>query len=332
MWATSRPPVFALTHFPEIGICLPFSLTIERLVSVLGMRLMRYLPLVLVALAAGCLGCGGLDSIPSYRRAQTAVAPPREPEPQRYVALDVAVIECPYGDPFLDEELWQRGDEHIDFDVQPILEENGLRVCRIGGLLPARLQALLTSPRSCSRPRRLRADLDKPTPVLVNARHPHLAIQYRDGDKARDIQLDQAQCLFEIIPGQGEDDGLKLRFRSRLRYGKALIETKVANDPGRELHWTMEHTEPTEELPALTWEMPIRPDEFLVLGTRLDRPGTFGHACFICPEKSKRTQTVLVLKASSVYGAESRDSAGESLEQAPPLAAQASLTAREHGR
>lgn len=293
---------------------------------------MRYLPAVLVALAAGCLGCGGLDSLPSYRRSQPPPAPPQETEPQRYVALDMAVIECPYGDPFLEDELWQRGDEHVDLDVQPILEENGLRVCRIGGVLPARLQALLISPRSCSPPRRLRADLDKPTPVLVNSRHPHLAIQYRDGDKAREIQFDQAQCLFEIIPSRDEDDGLKLRFRSRLRHGRALIETKVANDPGGELHWTKEPGEPTEDLPALTWELPIRPDEFLVLGTRLDRPGTFGHACFINSGGAKRIQTVLVLRASSVCGAESAEPSGDTRKQSPPLAAQASLTAREHGR
>jgi hypothetical protein len=287
---------------------------------------MRYLPAVLVALAMGGVGCGGLDSVSSYSRVQPP-PPPQEADQQQYIAVDVAFIECPYGDRFLDEELWQHGDEHIDLDVQPVLEENGLRVCRIGGQMPARLQALLTSPKSCSRPRRLRADLDKPTSILVGEKLPHLAIQYRDGDKARDIQLAQAQCLFEIIPIQSEE-GLRLRFQSRLRHGQPLLETKVANDPGGSLRWTMGHKEPIEELPALTWELPIRPDEFIVVGTRLDRTGTFGQACFLSGDKANRKQTVLVLRASGVYGGEPLEPLDEASKQAPPLAAQASLTAR----
>ena len=289
---------------------------------------MRYLPVLLLALAAGGVGCGGLDSIPSYGRVPSSPVP-REAELQQYIAVDVAFIECPYGDRFLAEELWQRGDEHIDLDVQPVLEENGLRVCRMGGVLPDRLQALLSSPRTCTQPRRLRADLGEPTPVLVGSKHPYLAIQYRDGNKARDIQLAQAQCLFDITPIKGEDDILRLRFRSRLRHGRPLIETKVANEPGGSLRWSMEKSEPTEELPAVTWELPVRPDEFIVIGTRLDRTGTFGQACFLSPEKANRKQTVLVLRASGVQGGEPPEAEEETSKRAPALAAQASLTA--HG-
>ena len=143
---------------------------------------MRYLSAILVAVAASSVGCGGLDAVTSYRRTPPPVAPAREIQTQQLVALDVAVVECPYGDRYLEEELWQGGDEHIDLDVQPILEENGLRVCRIGGVLPARLQALLSSPRSCAQPRRLRTEFDKATPILVNTKHPHLEIQ---GDRHR---------------------------------------------------------------------------------------------------------------------------------------------------
>jgi hypothetical protein len=285
---------------------------------------MRYLPVLLLALAGG-VGCGGLDSVRSYGRVPTPPVP-REAELQQYIAVDVAFIECPCGDRFLDEELWQLGDEHVDLDVQPILEENGLRVCRMGGLLPARLQALLSSPRTCVQPRRLRADVDKPTAVLVGRRHPHLEIQYRDGTKARDIEVAQAQCLFDITPTTGDDDALRLRFAARVRHGHALLETKVANEPGGELHWSMEKGEPTEELPALTWELPIRPDEFIVIGTRLDRTGTFGQACFLSPEKADRMQTVLVLRASGVQGGAPSDSESKTPKRAPALAAQASLT------
>lgn len=288
---------------------------------------MRFLPVLLLALAGG-VGCGGLDSVPSYRRVPSPPVP-QEAELQQYVAVDVAFIECPYGDHFLDEELWQCGDEHVDLDVQPTLEENGLRVCRIGGLLPARLQALLTSPRTCTQPRRLRANLDEPTAVLAGPRHPYLTIQYRDGSKARDIEVAQAQCLFDIVPVMGDDDTIRLRFRSRLRHGHALLETKVANEPGGSLRWSMEKSEPTEELPALTWELPIRADEFIVVGARRDRTGTFGQACFLFPEKGNRKQTVLVLRASGVQGGAPSETEEETSKRVPALAAQASFTA--HG-
>ena len=140
-------------------------------------------------------------------------------------------------------------------------------------------------------------------------------MQYRDADGSRNLRLEQAQCYFEVIPGESEDSAIKLRFRPVIRNGKATMKPKVAHDPGGSLRWALDTAEPTEEFPSLAWNLWVRPDEFVVLGARTDRPGTLGTACFARAEG----QAVLVLRARPLTA---RD---VPLPQTPPLAAQACL-------
>src|SRR5436853_144753 len=70
-------------------------------------------------------------------------------DPNR-VVFDVALIERPFGDPFLADELWASADEMVvSHDQREILELNGYRVGLLVGAPPEKLLQLLQADRSC---------------------------------------------------------------------------------------------------------------------------------------------------------------------------------------
>lgn len=286
---------------------------------------MRHLQAVVLALASGVVGCcclpdpaGSLPMSDARRAAEPGT-------PGQVVVLDVALVERPRGDHFLTTELWELGNEQgVDLESKPILEENGLRVGQIGGVLPARLLALVNSPRSCADPRRMRGDFDQPAPVQVGLLRQRLTFHAHEDGAGRSVAVEDARCLFEVIPSAEGERRLRLRFTPRVRHGKARVERRVEKDPDGPLRWSVEAREPVEEFPALSWELTVEPDEYVLIGPRLDRPGTLGCAYFLSERGSVPTQTLLVVHAARLAD----QTIDENLSQAPPLALQASWTAR----
>src|SRR5262249_48061548 len=129
------------------------------------MGVMRHAAALGLALLTGALaGCFTGRGERSLTRAASQ-RPFEGPTGADGVQLQGAVVERPLGDRFLNFELWELGDEQgVNLERKPVLEENGFRVCQIGGLPPAGLQALLTSPRSCPDPRLVRGRAGEPAP------------------------------------------------------------------------------------------------------------------------------------------------------------------------
>src|SRR5947209_2064071 len=110
----------------------------SRAVAVVGL---------LLGVVGGCAGVGS-DRAESGLRARYQL-------PEGYVQMDVALLERPLGDRYLNETVWTYADETVvGLDARPHLDENGLRVGQIVGMPPGGLQTLLTSPRACLNPRR----------------------------------------------------------------------------------------------------------------------------------------------------------------------------------
>lgn len=283
---------------------------------------MRQWMAVVLALASGVAGCCFQGTAPEGLPASDARRAAEAPAGHTIV-VDMAFLERPASDEFLNQGLWDLGNEQcIDLDTKPLLEENGLRVGQIGGMLPPRLQALLKSPRSCPDPRRLRADLDNPTPIQVGAPRARLVFEARHHGQGRTVELSDATCFFEVIPTVDPEGGIRLRFTPRVRHGKAQAEPRVARDAGGVLRWAVEVKEPIEDFPQLGWELPVTSDEYVLIGPRLDRPGTLGTAYFLAADGG--TQKLLVLRASKLSSRE----VDETLTQSPPLALQATWMAR----
>jgi len=255
---------------------------------------MRHLLVGALVLVAGCAPARppALPATPAPTSAEAAA-----------LYLDVALIEVPPGDPFVNDGLWQLGDEQcVALDVKPALEENGLRVCQVGGLLPERLQALLGAKRSCPSPRRLRAELDQPTPVQVGPRRPRVAFHLRAGAADRDVALTDARCVLEVVPSPGEDGALRLRILPRIQHGQARRVPRVERDAGGALRWSMEAREAIEDFTELSWEVPVGAGEYVVVGARVDRENTLGPALFLSDDEGEPRQRLLVMRLTQRGG------------------------------
>jgi hypothetical protein len=239
------------------------------------------------------------------------------------VQLDVAVVARPYGDRFLNYELWELADEQgVALEHKPVLDDNGFRVCQVGGLPPAGLHKLLSSPGSCPDPRRVRALAGTPVPVPLGPLWPCCAFRLTAAPgRAQEVSLRQAQCVLEVVPTPADEGRVQLRFTPRVRHGEACrAPTATQETPDGPLCWSMETKQPEEAYPALGWELTVGPGEFVVVGTRLDRTDTLGQRCFV-PEGLPRLQRLLVLRAARTRPGLPAD---ESLSRSPPLALQAS--------
>jgi len=285
---------------------------------------MRHLTALLLALLTASAGCGlfghkrATEPPGVQRRASSSIGP-------EVVFLDAAVVECPPRDRYLDADLWDSSDEQgVDLELKPLLEANGLRVGQFG-LLPDRLQSLLASPRSCPAPRRYRNEPDKPTPLQVGPVRATCSFELPHGDgKPKTLTLEQARCEFDVLPILEDDNRIRLRVTPRVRHGQPHREMRPVRDPDGQLRWSIESAEPTEELTDLRFELSVGSGEYVAIGTRYDREGTWGRACFV--SKEEKVQRLLVVRATRVPGGDETASASA------PLALQATRTARGSSR
>src|SRR5262249_21376080 len=106
---------------------------------------------LLVAAIVGCTTDGPVRSTTWFKGLPSL----RGPTGPDVVQLEWALIERPIGDRYLNENLWGLANEQIvPLERKDVLENNGLRIAQISGLLPAEFQDLLKSERSNPNARR----------------------------------------------------------------------------------------------------------------------------------------------------------------------------------
>src|SRR4051794_25387093 len=167
--------------------------------------------LMLGLLAALLVGCATGEETVRRNSLLSRFHPLQGPTGPDAIQMEVAVLERPLGDRFMNEELWAQADEMVvDFDQKVTLENNGLRVCQVAGITPPGLQALLTSKRSCANPRYVRRHAGSAYPLVVGS--PVQACRFRiqrDG-QPDDVEFEQAQCKLEVLPTLGKDRHVRL--------------------------------------------------------------------------------------------------------------------------
>ncbi|MFM7150624.1 MAG: hypothetical protein ACKO23_12335 [Gemmataceae bacterium] len=285
--------------------------------------------LVILGFVSGT-GCGTLREKPEFKDPWINLnSSQRENADESAYLVDVAFVERPMGDYFLNKEIWDLSNEQgVDLETKPHLEKNGIRVCTVGGLVPPRLQALMRSPASCPNPRRLWAYNDQPTPILIGKSKSQIEFPSHEPDKVREVRLEMPQCFIDVTPRVRDADSIQLSFKPRIKHGKSKAEAFVSRDSNGLLKWSMETRDSVEEFPFLCWDMTIAPGEMVVVGTNHLREKSLGSSLFLDPES--RTQTMLVVRISRV-GDNLQDQPGYS-RNSPPLALQASWTARGTSR
>jgi hypothetical protein len=254
--------------------------------------------------------------------------PANNPLGNNYVQMDVALLECPAGDSFVNGELWSYTDEQVvSLEKRAALEENGFRVGQIVGLPSRRFLDLLTFERSCINPRRRFVQPGYVAAQALGTTIASLNFQISDNGLPVDINLEQAQCFLDVVPTLTEDGRTRLRFRPRVEYGQVQPEFQPVPDQSG---WTVEMKRPAKTFPDLEWEVTVAPNEYLIIGARPEKARSLAVQAFL-EEGSSPIQRLLVIRTNRSQG-DAQDERLLTLEdlgrmgRSPPLALQATLT------
>lgn len=212
------------------------------------------------------------------------------------IQMDVALIEKPLGDTYLNLDLWNDTDEQvIPLENKAVLEDNGFRIGQIGGITPVGLQLLLTSERSCANPRRIRCLQDKANKLVLGPELPLCCFQLASEGEPADINLEKAQCTLEVTASLTADGRTKLRFVPQVFHGDTSLLPRPAGDLSG---WILKEERAVERYARLAWEVTLATNEYLIVGGRYEKPRTLGHECFLRRDEQNPVQRLLVIRTT----------------------------------
>jgi hypothetical protein len=258
------------------------------------MRHGRVLLLALTAAAlAGCASDKPLTSVSWLQRPRSF-----QPEDSEAMQMEVALIEAPVGDRFVNTGLWTFVDEQVIAPEQKEhLESSGFRVGQAGAALPDELRELLESERSCPSPRRFLLHCGGPGKLLeLGPPQAHCRFEPPQGEQAAAVELVKAECCLLVTPALTEDGRTRLTFTPQVKHA---ARGRMPWRPKADLSgWMRQGQEAVESYPALTWEVTLAPGQYALVGTRWDRPGSLGHTCFVRTDEPAPVQRLLVIRTT----------------------------------
>jgi hypothetical protein len=278
---------------------------------------------LLALLAAALTGCATHKPLTSVSLLQR---PSFQQQESDAVQMEVALVEAPAGDRFLNSGLWTFVDEQVIApEKKDRLESSGFRVGQAGATLPDELRELLESERSCPSPRRFllhsggTGKLIELGPLLAQCR-----FELPQGEQGAVVELEKAECCLLVTPTLTEDGRTRLTFTPQVKHAArgAMPWRPKADLSG----WMRQGQEAVESYPAMTWEVTLEPGQYALVGTRWDCPGLLGHTCFVRTDEPTPVQRLLVIRtarpAAPAFGPVGNVS------RPPPLALHVNWTAR----
>jgi hypothetical protein len=254
-----------------------------------------------VVALAGCVPPFRWD----HRPAEVAAGfdPFRQPADESQIFVDSAVIERPADDAYCTAALWDVCDEQcVGLERLALFEENGLRVGRLTAPLPAKLQNMLNSRRSCTGPRRQRSRPGEPIRVALGGRRGPMTFEVQ-GKERRKIELRDATGYLEIIP-RWDGERLTVHITPVVTHGVSQPRPTVESSPEGSLRWALDTREPMEELRELSFELVLEPGEYLLFGPRGDNTGSVGPALLTHPEDDSTVGQWVLVRAVRPRSAE----------------------------
>jgi hypothetical protein len=211
--------------------------------------------------------------------------------------VEVALIEQPAGDHYLNQRVWSSLDEQVLPPLtRSLLEENGLRVGLVGRVVPAPLQTLLTSPRSNISSNRLHRPAGQPIVVPVNgplAECEYEVLAQLDGKPAA-VRLENAQFGLAVTPELLPDGRVKLRCEPQVQHGeKRFLPKPNAEGTG----WSIQGQRPLEKHAALAFDVTAVANEWVVVGLAGEKDASVGAAYFLADNQGVPVQRLLLMRA-----------------------------------
>jgi hypothetical protein len=273
---------------------------------------------ILLWACAGCALPNGETSTSFWRQRTNA-----NPVDGAHAVLEVALIERPVGDAYINRDLWAHVDEMVvDLEQRSALSENGLRVGQLVGTPPNAFQALLLSKRSCSNPHALLIPPGKTVPLYLGPVLAHTSFEVAQAKLKTTVDLDQARFCFDITPSLTADGRTKFTFAPRVENGEPTLPFQPAADDSG---WTLRIERPSRRYPDLGWEVTLGPNQVLIIGARPEHERSLGQRAFV-QDEGEPVQRLLVLRNGRAPGALGDVGIEAYLDsQCPPLALQATL-------
>jgi hypothetical protein len=243
------------------------------------------------------------------------------------VQMEIRLLEMPLGDSYINTEVWKYTDEQVvDLDSKAILDDNGFRVGRIVGSVPAGLHALLTSDRSCINPHCLIRAEGREMPIQLSPVLDSCRFCAQTDRKTNTIDLASAQCSFSVVANFTDDGRTRLQFTPRIDFGEDTSTFHAAEDLSG---WVHEFKKPSRTFPELRWQVTVAPNEFLLIGCQLTQQESLGYQSLVDRSSRAPVQHLLVLRTgrTGAAGIDAEIPQGptnpDSPQQALPLALQA---------
>jgi len=253
------------------------------------------LPGLLLALLAGCATDQGTPAAALADRLRGFPSLPSDA-----VQLEVAVIERRLGDSYLNREVWTFTDEQVvDLEHKAALGDNGFRVGQVVGMTPSGLQSLLTSERACIKHRNYLLGEGKTKSLEIGATVPHCRFSVIQQGEPIEVSLEEAEFSLIVQPTLTGDGRTRLHFTPQVEYGEKLRDFRVAPDGSG---YVMAINRPYKTFPALGWDVTLAPNQYVIVGGRLEHPHRLGHECFAQPDEPGAMQRLLVIRTNRAAG------------------------------
>jgi hypothetical protein len=244
--------------------------------------------------------------------------------------LQVSVIELLVGDRSLNRDLWASIDEGaVNLDRRAVLEDNGFRVAVAGGSASDTLNELLKSKRSNPDPHQIQTRTGTTKTLLLGGLRAACEFQLKlDGEPAA-TEFKQAQCAVAVTPALASDGRVVLAFVPQVQHGSPKLLTHDEHGD-----FVLNGRRPAEPFPALSFEVTLAAQDYVVVGTWSEKESTLGHCCFVTPDGARPVQRLLVIRAGRQLapaipdGAAPAEGTETTTAARPPLAYQAALTVR----
>jgi len=248
----------------------------------------RFLLIPLVA-AVGCLNPPGGKGSSWKDRLRSFTGPVGAD----VVVFEVAVLEVAAGDRYVNGEMWASVDDQVlPAEARRKLEEQGFRVGKVNGRPPDKLQDILTSERHNRAARRVSKRSGSPYPILMGPQHE--AFQFEPGldGKPQSPVYELAQCHIQVTPVISPEGKVQFQFAPQIQHADKKKTAQLM--PTLALGLQGNHA--TETFSALAWEVPLDVNEYIIVGTRFDKPQSLGFRLMVTAEGDRPAQWLLAIR------------------------------------
>lgn len=228
--------------------------------------------------------------------------------------IEVAILRTPLSDSFLQREAWLEVNEQaLPMEQRPNLQANGLRVGLSNGPLPTELRDRLAAKDGTAAVRRITIKGGQEHFLTLTTANRAVAFDVQTEGDAIPVALDDALPGLSLHWTKDAAGQTVLRCEPRIRHGAPSRMPKPTSDLSS---WMISGERPEEAYPRMAWEVPLGPNDNLVLGAWSDRPNSFGHVLFTDGAAKEPTQSLVVVRlvgsgtTSPTTGAETNAATG----------------------